>query len=139
MGLSTSTHAQTDDPAAILEASAAAIAEVPGFNAQFQMKGVGAALFADTLPSMNGQLFFGTHEELGRVIHCIGEAKDQQNAVPQAIDIVLTSDRYLWTDHAKQEIYERPNNPDPPSLLSLRLWPTGFDRDIQTEEGGLAI
>lgn len=140
MGLSTSTHAQTDDPAAILEASAAAIAEVPGFNAQFQMKGVGAALFADTLPSMNGQLFFGTHEELGRVIHCIGEAKDQQNAVPQAIDIVLTSDRYLWTDHAKQEIYERPNNRTsrgtPPAFNLVLIQSMLMDAPFQNDTDG---
>jgi len=121
MGITPSVCAQDEDPAAILEASAAAIAEIPGFNAQFQMKGVGAALFADTLPSMNGQLFFGTHDEFGRVIHCIGEAKDQQKAVPQAIDILLASDRYLWTDHSKQEINERPNN------RSSRGTPPAFD------------
>ena len=103
-------HAQSQDPEAIMNASASAIKEVAGFNAQFQMKGQGAAMFADTLPSMTGQLFFGTHDELGRVIHCIGEAKDQQKAPSQAIDILITKDRYLWTDHSKQTINEHPRN-----------------------------
>lgn len=92
----------------ILDASRIAIEELSGFSAQFRMKGEGGSLFADTLPSMGGQLFFGTHDEYGRVIHCIGEARDQQKSPSQAIDILIAQDRYLWTDTKTQTINERP-------------------------------
>ena len=100
--------AQEQSPNAVLEASVNALQEIPGFRAQFKMGGEGGAMFKDTLPSMSGQLFFGTHRELGRVIHCIGEAKDQQTRPSKPIDILLASDRYIWTDNAKQTIYEKP-------------------------------
>ncbi len=92
----------------ILDASRVAIQELSGFSAQFRMKGEGGSLFADTLPSMGGQLFFGTHDQYGRVIHCIGEARDQQKSASQAIDLLIASDRYLWTDTQTQSIHERP-------------------------------
>ncbi len=101
-------NAQDQNPIDILDASKAAIAEIEGFSAQFKMKGEGGAMFASTLPSVNGRLFFGTHEELGRVIHSIGEYKDQQSSPSQAMDILIASDRYLWTDHQQRTINERP-------------------------------
>ncbi len=101
-------HAQEQSANDILDASRIAIEELAGFSAQFRMKGEGGSLFADTLPSMGGQLFFGTHEEYGRVIHCIGEARDQQKSPSQAMDILIAQDRYLWTDTQAQTIYERP-------------------------------
>jgi len=100
--------AQEQSANAVLEASVNALQEIPGFRAQFKMGGEGGAMFKDTLPSMSGQLFFGTHPELGRVIHCIGEAKDQQTRPSKPIDILLASDRYIWTDNSEQTIYEKP-------------------------------
>ncbi len=112
--------AQDESPNAILEASVDALKEISGFRAQFKMGGEGGSLFTDTLPSMNGQLFFGTHPELGRVIRCIGEAKDQQTRPSKPIDILLASDRYLWTDNANRTIFEKP------STGSTRGIPTTF-------------
>ncbi len=101
-------NAQEQSANDILDASRVAIQELSGFSAQFRMKGEGGSLFADTLPSMGGQLFFGTHDQYGRVIHCIGEARDQQKSPSQAIDLLIASDRYLWTDTQTQSIHERP-------------------------------
>lgn len=101
--------AQDQSPNDILEASRNAIQEIDGFSAQFRMKGEAGAMFKDTLPSMNGQLFFGTHDELGRVIHCIGEARDQQTKPSLGIDILIAPDRYLWTDMPTRTIHERPS------------------------------
>lgn len=95
----------------ILDASRAAIAEVSGFEAQFKMSGTGPSMFADTLPSMNGKLFFGTHSTLGRVIHAIGESKDKQTEPAKPLDILIASDRFVWADRQKQEIHEAPNRP----------------------------
>ena len=100
--------AQDQSPYDILEASRNAIQEIDGFSAQFRMKGEAGAMFKDTLPSMNGQLFFGTHDEFGRVIHCIGEAREQQTKPSLGIDILIAGDRYLWTDIATRTIHERP-------------------------------
>ena len=80
--LAPTTLAQTAEE--ILDASRAAIAEIDGFMAQFRMKGEGGSMFAETMPSMSGQVFFGTHDEFGRVIHTIGESKDKQKDPPPA-------------------------------------------------------
>lgn len=101
-------NAQEQSANDILDASRVALQELSGFGAQFRMKGKGAPMFANTLPSMSGQLFFGTSDEYGRVIHCIGEARETQTTPSQAIDILLTIDRYLWTDTNNRTITERP-------------------------------
>ena len=108
LGAGSSAHAQDQSALDVLDASRAALNATPGFSAQFRMKGEGGSMFAATLPSMNGQLFFGTNEELGRVVHCIGEARDQQSAPAESIDILVATDRLLWTDAKKRTITERP-------------------------------
>ena len=116
--------AQDNSPNAILEASRQAIAEVPGFNAQFKMGGVGGSMFADTMPSMNGMLFFGVSEEFGRVIHAVGEAKDKKSDPSTPLDMLVSNDRYIWTDRSKQTINEIPKNTSirgNPSSLTLLL------------------
>lgn len=100
--------AQDQSPNDILEASRSALAEISGFSAQFKMGGEGGSMFKDTLPSMSGQLFFGTNEEFGRVLHGIGESRDQQTMPLLPIDILIASDRYLWTDIPSRIINERP-------------------------------
>ncbi len=118
------TPAIAQSPNDILVASRDALAELTGFSAQFKMGGEGGAMFKDTLPSMTGQLFFGTHEELGRVIHCIGEARDQQTMPSQPIDLLITSDRFIWTDITAHTINERPatkNGRGIPSAFQLML------------------
>lgn len=104
-----SSRASAQEALDILDASRDALREVSGFSAQFRMKGEGGSMFASTMPSMSGQLFFGTHDEYGRVLHCIGESRDQQSMPSQAIDLLIASDRYLWTDMKAQTINERPN------------------------------
>lgn len=101
--------AQSQDPNAILAQSADAIKEIEGFSAQFKMYGEGGSMFADTLPSMSGRLMMGTLEGYGKVIHCVGESRDQKSAQPQAIDILIAKDRHLWTDQTKQTINEIPS------------------------------
>lgn len=116
--------AQDQSPNDILDASRDAIQELSGLSAQFRMKGEGGSMFADTLPSMNGQLFFGVHEELGRVIHCIGEIREQQSSPSQPIDLLIASDRHLWTDTQSRTINERPissNTRGLPTAFSLVL------------------
>ncbi|MBL4698398.1 MAG: TlpA family protein disulfide reductase [Phycisphaerales bacterium] len=108
LGAGSSARAQDQGALDVLDASRAALNATPGFSAQFRMKGEGGSMFAATLPSMNGQLFFGTNEELGRVVHCIGEARDQQSASAEPIDILVATDRLLWTDAKKRTITERP-------------------------------
>jgi thiol-disulfide isomerase/thioredoxin len=116
--------ATAQNPNEILDASKAAIAEINGFQAQFRMKGEGGSMFADTLPSMSGQLFFGTNEDFGRIVRAIGEARDKQKDPPRPIDQVVASDRYIWIDREKKTINEVPNTPNArgvPSSLSLVL------------------
>lgn len=114
--------AQSQDPNAILEHSVAAIKEINGFSAQFKMYGEGGSMFADTLPSMSGRLMMGNLEDYGKVIHCLGESRDQKKSNPEAIDILIAKDRFLWTDHTKRTINEAPrkgNNRGAPSALNL--------------------
>ncbi len=106
----------------ILDASRQAITEVSGFEAQFKMTGSGPSMFADTLPSMSGKLFMGTHSELGRVVHAIGEAKDKQTEPSKPMDVLIANDRLVWIVREKQEIHEVPNQPNTrgqPSSVSL--------------------
>jgi thiol-disulfide isomerase/thioredoxin len=108
----------------VLDASRAAIAEVSGFEAQFRMGGEGGSMFADTMPSMSGKLFFGTHDDLGRVIHAIGESKDKQTDPSKPLDMLLANDRWLWVDRAGQTINEIPrsgNTRGAPSSLTFVL------------------
>lgn len=115
-------HAQSANE--ILDASREAITEVPGLQGQFRMQGEGGSMFADTMPSMSGQLFFGTHPELGRVIRVIGEGKDRQTEPTQPIDMLLASDRAVWVDRANQQIIEAPRTNfgrGSPSFLTLVL------------------
>ena len=104
--------AQSQDPSAILEQSASALREIAGFSAQFKMYGDGGSMFADTLPSMNGRMMVGELDGFGKIIHIIGEARDQKNAKPMAVDIMLTKDKALWTNHTNRTINEasRKNN-----------------------------
>jgi thiol-disulfide isomerase/thioredoxin len=119
--LVTPANAQDQDPNAILDAAKAAIEELDGFSAQFKMRGEGGSMFADTMPSMNGQLFFGTHETYGRVIHIIGEIREQKSAPAKPLEILLASDRYIWADNDKRTINEYP------SSGSTRGLPTAFN------------
>lgn len=124
LGASQSRAQEVQSPNALLEASANALAEIPGFRAQFKMGGDGGSMFKDTMPSMNGQLFFGTNPDYGRVLHLIGEAKDQQSAPTKPIDVLIASDRYLWTDTASRTIFEKPatdNTRGIPSAIPLVL------------------
>lgn len=121
----------------ILDASRAAIAEVGGFEAQFKMTGSGPSMFADTLPSMSGKLFFGTHSELGRVIHAIGESKDKQTEPSKPLDVLIAADRFVWVDRAKQEIHEVPNRPGArgiPSSVSLVFIDTFVQSDPYAQD-----
>lgn len=102
------TGAQDQSPIEILDASRTAIQEISGFSAQFKMTGEGGTMFADTMPAMNGQLFFGELDPLGRAIHIIGESRDQKKAPSVAVDLVVSSDRFLWVDHTTQTINEVP-------------------------------
>jgi len=104
-----SASAQSQNPNEILDLSKAAIQEIDGFSAQFKMKGEGGSMFANTMPSMSGQLFFGTLETSGRVIHCIGEIREQKNSASKPVNILLASDRYLWTDRPTKSINEYPS------------------------------
>ncbi|MFG0298801.1 MAG: thioredoxin-like domain-containing protein [Phycisphaerales bacterium JB047] len=92
----------------VLEASRQAIAELQGFDAQFKMTGEGGSLFAETMPSMSGKLFYGTNSDLGRVIRVIGEGKDKQTEPSKPLDMLIASDRYIWVDRAEQVINEVP-------------------------------
>ena len=108
----------------ILDQSRDALLESPGFQAQFRMKGEGGSMFADTMPSLSGQLFFGTSEELGRVIRTMGEGKDKQSEPSKPLDQLIAQDRFIWVDRQKQTITEAPNKPNArgvPSSLSLVL------------------
>lgn len=108
----------------VLDASREAVREVSGFQGQIRMQGEGGSMFADTMPSMSGQLFFGTHDELGRVIRVIGEGKDRQTEPSRPVDMLLANDRAIWVDRAEQQIIEapRPNfGRGSPSFLTLVL------------------
>ncbi len=116
--------AQDQSPNAVLGASRQALSEIAGFSAQFKMRGEGGSMFADTMPSMSGQMFFGVHSEHGRAIHIVGEAKDQKSSPSVPIDLLLTNDRFVWTDRAKQTITETANAPGirgNPTALTLVL------------------
>ncbi len=103
---------QEQQPTEILELSRAALGEIPGFTAQFSMEGVGGALFADTFPSMNGQLFFGTNDEHGRVLRSLGNAKEMKTAPTKPMDMLISEDRYYWLDFENKKIHETKNDPD---------------------------
>lgn len=116
----------------ILDASKAALAEIDGFQAQFRMKGEGGSMFAETMPSMSGQLIFGTHDEFGRVVHTIGEGRDKMKDPARPIDQVIAKDRFIWIDREKKTINEVPNTPNArgvPSSLSLVLVSSIIDDD----------
>lgn len=117
-----SLYAQSQDPQLILDQSRSALKELPGFSAQFKMYGEGGSMFADTLPSMSGRLMMGTMEDLGKVIHIIGESRDQKSSQPVAVDFIIAKDKFLWTDHTDQTINEAPRKSNirgAPSALSL--------------------
>lgn len=116
--------AQDLSPNTILDASRQALNEIPGLSAQFKMQGESGSMFADTMPSMSGQLFFGTHSKLGKVIHAIGEAKDQKSSPSKGFDVLIASDRLIWTDRSTQTVTEVPNQPNMrgvPSSIGLIL------------------
>tara|TARA_R110002072_G_scaffold42064_4_gene117452 strand:+ start:8060 stop:9463 length:1404 start_codon:yes stop_codon:yes gene_type:complete len=121
----------TQQPTEILELSRAALGEIPGFTAQFSMEGVGGALFADTFPSMNGQLFFGTNDEHGRVLRSLGNAKEMKTAPTKPMDMLISEDRYYWLDYEKKQIHETKNDPDargtPGSFSTMLIKPIILD------------
>jgi thiol-disulfide isomerase/thioredoxin len=136
--------AQAQTATEILDASRDALLETPGFQAQFRMKGIGGAMFADTMPSMNGQMFFGTNEEFGRVIRTVGENKDKQSDPSSPLDQLITEDRFIWVDRKKQTITQSPNTPKPqgvPSSLSLVLLRSIINGDpyAKDTDGAVAI
>lgn len=116
--------AQDQSPIEILDASRTAIQEITGFSAQFKMSGEGGAMFAETMPAMNGQLFFGHLDPFGPTIHIIGESRDQKAAPAVAVDAAVTTDRFLWVDHSTKTINEAPlaaSSRGLPSALNLVL------------------
>ncbi|MBO6512448.1 MAG: TlpA family protein disulfide reductase [Phycisphaerales bacterium] len=104
----TETHAQEENPVQILQESAAALKATPGFSAKVELSGDGSAMILNTLPSLNAQFTMGTHSELGKVLHLIGEFVQKEGAPPESFDIVYTPSKLIWTDHAKQTINIRP-------------------------------
>jgi len=125
----------------VLDASRQAIAEISGFEAQFRMQGEGGSMFAETMPSMSGKLFFGTHSELGKVIHAIGENKDKQADPSSPMDILIANDRNIWVDRAKQEITEAPrraNSRGTPQALTLVLIDTILNDDPYAQDANNA-
>jgi thiol-disulfide isomerase/thioredoxin len=125
----------------ILDASRQALAEVAGFDAQFKLEGDGGSMFSDTMPAMNGKLFFGTHEELGRVIHAIGESKDKRTDPSAPVDMLLAQDRAVWTDMSKQTINEVPrsgNTRGNPTALTLVLIDTIINTDPFSQDANNA-
>lgn len=126
----------------ILDASRAAITEIGGFDAQFRMSGTGPSMFADTLPSMNGKIFLGTHSTLGRVVHAIGESKDKQTEPSKPLDALIGTDRFVWVDRSKQEIHEAPNRPGArgvPSAISLIFIDTLLQSDPYAQDANGAV
>ena len=114
----------------VLDASRQAIAEIQGFEAQFKLTGEGGSMLNPTMPSMSGKLFYGSNEELGRVIRVIGEGKDKQAGPSKAIDMVIASDRYIWSDREEQTINIAPiGTRGIPSALTLVL----IDSIIQSD------
>ncbi|MFG0315572.1 MAG: redoxin domain-containing protein, partial [Phycisphaerales bacterium] len=140
--LAPTTLAQTAEE--ILDASRAAIAEIDGFMAQFRMKGEGGSMFAETMPSMSGQVFFGTHDEFGRVIHTIGESKDKQKDPSKPMDQLIAEDRYIWVDRQAKTINEAPRGSTVrglPSSLNLVLISSIINDDpyAQDTDGAVSI
>lgn len=140
--MSTMTFAQSAEE--ILEASKAAIAEIDGFQAQFRMKGEGGSMFAETMPSMSGQVFFGTHDEFGRVIHTIGESKDKQKDPSKPMDQLIAGDRFIWVDRQAKTINEAPRGSTVrglPSSLNLVLISSIINDDpyAQDTDGAVSI
>tara|TARA_R110000782_G_scaffold53205_7_gene113425 strand:- start:3140 stop:4447 length:1308 start_codon:yes stop_codon:yes gene_type:complete len=108
---------QETDPEAVLRASAEALAETPGFAAQFRLVGEGSEMIKNTMPSMTGRLMFGKGED-GRVLHVLGEARDSANGPSSAFDIVRTGEKITWTDDAKRAIVTRRATPEPREMPS---------------------
>lgn len=104
----TQARAQDDNPIQILQDSAAALKATPGFSAKVELSGDGSAMILNTLPALNAQFTMGTHSELGKVLHLIGEFVPKEGAPPESFDIVYTPTKLIWTDHAKQTINIRP-------------------------------
>lgn len=94
----------------ILEASKQAINEVDGLSAQFKMEGIGGGMFADTMPSLSGKAFYGSHSEYGRVVRVLGESKDKSTDPSKPLDLMVAQDRYLWVDRDAKQIIEAPRN-----------------------------
>ncbi len=106
--LTNQARAQDDNPVQILQDSAAALKATPGFSAKVELSGDGSAMILNTLPSLTAQFTMGTHSELGKVLHLIGEFVQKEGAAPESFDIVYTNDKLIWADHAKQTINIRP-------------------------------
>lgn len=104
--------AQDEDPRAVLEASATAIRDIPGFAAQFRLTGEGSELIKSTMPAMSGRLVFGRTED-GPVMHALGESRDTATGPSTGFDILRTTDKLSWTDSAKRTINIRRANPEP--------------------------
>lgn len=106
--LTTQARAQDDNPVQILQDSAEALKATPGFSAKVELSGDGSAMILNTLPSLTAQFTMGTHSELGKVLHLIGQYTPKKDAPPESFDIVYTPDKLIWVDHAKQTINIRP-------------------------------
>jgi thiol-disulfide isomerase/thioredoxin len=104
--------AQDADPRAVLEASAAAAREVPGFASQFRLTGEGSELIKSTMPAMSGRLVFGRTDN-GAVMHALGESRDTASGPPTTFDILRTIEKLSWTDDAKRTINTRRASPEP--------------------------
>ncbi len=104
--------AQDEDPRAVLEASAAAVREIPGFAAQFRLTGEGSEMIKSTMPAMSGRLVFGRTDDRA-AMHALGESRDTATGPSTGFDILRTADKLTWTDNAKRTINIRRINPEP--------------------------
>lgn len=106
--LTTSQTRAQDNPVQILQDSAEVLKATPGFSAKVELSGDGSAMILNTLPALTAQFTMGTHSELGKVLHLIGEYTPKKDAPPESFDIVYTPDKLIWADHTKQTINIRP-------------------------------
>ncbi|MFK7760464.1 MAG: TlpA family protein disulfide reductase [Phycisphaerales bacterium] len=116
-----------DDPRQILQDSAQALLDTPGFAAKATLTGDGSKMILSTLPAMTGRVTVGTHSEYGKVMHMLGELRPTAAAPPESFDLIYSAERYIWSDHPKQTLNIRP-----PSV-SARQRPTAFSYLLITE------
>ncbi|MCA9303986.1 MAG: TlpA family protein disulfide reductase [Phycisphaerales bacterium] len=124
--------AQEEDPNAVLDASRAAIAELGGFTASFDMRGDGSDMIKSTMPSMNGQLVFGEHPEYGKSVRMYGSARDKAEGETYAIDLLRSKEVLVWVDMKERTINEYPADTTArgvPTAAKLMMFDILLDED----------